>query len=678
MSGTSSARHQEAGREEQRQRQLDFLDGVAEYGVSGLLEGRLGWVQWLEQASRHGRYGFTNTLLIPAQRPAATDVRSYDDWLERGRQVRRGEIGIRILSRSGKPRPVFDIGQTDGAALEKFTPVSTSEGLARLARLIADLGLYLDRGQGWTYLGDPDRRLSIAPELEDLAAATLLAHQLAHVLDARGRPDASNLDQDACHGARRAFADSVAFLVLAEVGLPTDHLSFSAPRSWAGTDERANAAAAVRLVGEQVVRTASGLRYRLSKLQPVDSAASLPQDNVPAGEQVQHMPSVRPSASEKSPATEIPAAQASREELLAAIEDAHRFFVENLAGSWGTSYLAGRGFTADVQARWQVGHAVRARQALVQHLRQRGHSDEAIMAAGLGKPGADGDLTDLFRDRVLLPFRNDDGAVVGFVGRRQDSLTGPKYLNTPDTVLFHKHEVLFGLRESSDRLARGIRPLMVEGPLDAIAVNTVMPETYAAVATCGTAISAAHLEALSRYTDLGTSGLVIALDGDPAGRVGAIRAWRHLNAVTGPVETVRLPTDRDPADLLGNLAPADVQAALWSAFPLADLVIDEKLERFGGTLEFAENRLAAVRAAATVIAGLPPDQAARQVARIASRTRVETTEVTAAVASAITPDPATDLAAAADDFWSPPDLQAQPPSRETRVATPPSRTPRTK
>ncbi|MVZ99038.1 toprim domain-containing protein [Actinomadura sp. LD22] len=666
MTRPLSPEQEETGSEEKRQRQLDFLGGIAEYGVAALLDGRLGWAAWLEQASRHGRYGFTNTLLIPAQRPTATDVRSYDDWLKLGRQVRRGETSICILSRSGKPRPVFDVEQTDGAAIEDAVPVPTATGLTRLGRLTADLGVYLDRGQGWTYLGDPERRLSIAPELDDLEAATLLAHQLAHLLDVQGRLDASNLDREPCHGARRAFAESVAFLLLAEVGLPTGHLSFSAPRSWAGADERVNAAGAVRLVGEQVVRTASRLRFRLSKLQPVDPAASFPAGRTLGMEAVSSRPSKKP-----------PAAEGSRDELLAAIEDAHRFFVANLAGSWGASYLARRGFTAELQARWQVGHALRSRRTLVEHLRRRGHEDEAIVAAGLGKRGRDGELIDVFRDRVVLPLRNGDGAVIGFVGRRQDGSAGPKYLNTPDTVLFHKREVLFGLHEVGNRLAaQGVRPLLVEGPLDAIAVNTVMPDTYAAVATCGTAISPAHLDALIRHTDLGTCGLVIALDGDAAGRGGAVRAWRYLSEVAGPVETVRLPVDRDPADLLGDPGGTDVETALRSTVPLADLVVDEKLERAGRTLEFAENRLAAVRAAATVIAGLPPDQAARQVARVASRAQCAPAEVTAAVMSAITRDPPPEPAP--HDSPSLPDLPSPPPSREAPAATRAPRARRTK
>ncbi|MGI5325045.1 toprim domain-containing protein [Actinomadura nitritigenes] len=671
MSGPSSAGQDWADPEEKRPLRSDFLQGVAEYGLSGLLEGRLGWTEWLRQAGLHGRFGFANTLLIPAQRPTATDVRHYDDWVKQGRQVRRGETGIRVLSRSGRPRPVFDIAQTSGGPIEAPAPVAASDGLARLVRLTADLGLYLDRGQGWAYLGDPAQRLSIPPELDDITAATRLAHQLAHVIDARGRPDASNLDQDECHGARRSFADSVAFLMLAEIGLPTGHLSFSAPRSWAGTDERANAAGAVRLMGEQIVRTASRLRYRVGKLPPADPGSTARTEKVRTGPQAKRMPLSAPQQSQDAAGG---AAGRPCEELLAAIEEAHRFFIAKLHGSWGASYLAGRGFSPEIQERWQVGHALRGHQDLVQYLRQRGHSDEAIVASGLAKLGRGGDLTDVFHDRVLLPFRNDDGAVVGFVGRRQDGLPGPKYLNTLDTVLFHKRELLFGLWETSGRLAQGARPLLVEGPLDAIAVNTVMPEAYAAVATCGTAISPAHLNALNRRTDLSTSGLVLGLDGDPGGRAGAVRAWRHLSNVTGPVETARLPADRDPADLLDSPGDTDVRAALRSVVPLADLVVDEKLERFGGTLQFAENQLAAVRAAATVIAGLPPDQAARQVTRVASRIQWAPAEVTAAVASAISPEPAV----AAHDFPAPPDLQPPPQPRGTPTTAPPARARRTR
>lgn len=615
-----------ARRLEEQQRQVEVLQTVAGQVVADIHKGRLPWADWLRQASHHGRYGFTNSLLIPAQRRTATDVRSYDAWQKQGRQVQRGETGIRIISRRGKPASVFDIEQTAGKALDEPPQLTAAEGLERLCLLAAKLGLYVDRGQRWPYLDRPERRIVLAAELDDIAAATELAHQLAHALSARGALHSTGNGRTDCYGASRVLADSVAFLVLAELGLPVGRLSFPPPARWAGTDHRANPTAAVRAMGETVLRTATGLRHRLLSVAP------------PRITQQVKTPPLR-AAQSKATKPET----GRRDDLLAVLADAHTFYAGLITSGWGADYLAARGFGADVQKRWGVGHAPRGPRALVDHLRRLGHADQQIIDAGLARPGKDGDLTDLFRDRVLLPFRDEDGSVVGFIGRRRDGARGPKYLNSPDTPLFHKGTILFGLHESRDQLARGGRPLIVEGPLDAIAVNSAMPQTYAAVAPCGTAITSDHLDALARHADLNASGLVLALDGDDAGRAAALRAWQTLRVLTGLIDAALLPQGRDPADLLSSGSRADVEQALRSVIPLADLLVDEKIERFGGTLEFAEQRLAAARAAAGLISQLPPGQIARQVARVASRTRVEAAEITAAVAAAISPEPVSNV-----------------------------------
>ncbi|GLZ16368.1 hypothetical protein Acsp04_66030 [Actinomadura sp. NBRC 104425] len=635
---SSGEAEQSVRRLEEQQRQVEVLRTVADQVVADIHQGRLSWADWLQQASRHGRYGFTNSLLIPAQRRTATDVRSYDAWQKQGRQVQRGETGIRIISRRGKPASVFDIEQTAGAALDEPPRLTAAEGLERLCLLAAKLGLYVDRGQRWPYLDRLERRVALAAELDDVAAATELAHQLAHVLSTRDALHSTGNGRTDCYGARRVRADSVAFLVLAELGLPVDRLSFPPPAQWAGTDHRANPTAAVRAMGETVLRTASGLRHRLRSI-----ASPL------VTRQVETPPlrTARPKATK--PET------GRRDELLAVLADAHTFYTELITSGWGADYLAARGFDADVQKRWGVGHAPRGPRALVEHLRRLGHADEQIMDAGLARPGKDGDLVDLFRDRVLLPFRDEDGSVVGFIGRRRDGARGPKYLNSPDTPLFHKKAILYGLHESRDHLARGGRPLIVEGPLDAIAVNSTMPQTYAAVAPCGTAITPDHLDALARYADLNTTGLVLALDGDDAGRAAALRAWQTLRVLTGPIDAALLPQGRDPADLLTSGSRAHLEQALGSLIPLADLLVDEKIKRHGGTLEFVEQRLAAARAAAGLISQLPPDQIARQVARVASRTQVEAAEITAAVAAAISPEPASDICPAR---WKHPAMSA--------------------
>jgi DNA primase len=325
-------------------------------------------------------------------------------------------------------------------------------------------------------------------------------------------------------------------------------------------------------------------------------------------------------------------------QLRAALVDAHNFYQGQLSGSWGARYLAGRGFSSAVQRRWEIGLAPRSRNALLQHLRTLGHGDETLIHAGLAKQKDGGEPFDLLRDRVLLPLRDLDGQIVGFIGRRREAAQGPKYLNTPETELFRKSEVLFGLHETRAQLAGTARPLLVEGPLDAIAVNMTMPQTYAAVAPCGTAITSAQVNAIAAHTSLDATGLVIALDGDRAGRAGAVRAWPTLHRLTTRLEAAVLPQGQDPAELLAPARRSAVREALLSVIPLADLVIDERMQRSGGQLEFIETRLAAARAAAALIAELPPDQIARQVTRVAGTTGMPVTEITSLVTSAISPD----------------------------------------
>ncbi|MEU4827062.1 toprim domain-containing protein [Actinomadura sp. NPDC023710] len=615
---TAPLGNERLAQEEEQHRQLGVLHGIAEHSVGRLVDGSLAWDAWLRDASRHGGYGFINTLLIPAQRRSATDVRSYDAWQEHGRQVRRGETGIRIISMRGNPRAVFDVEQTDGEPIAKES-VSPAEALQRLSRLAADLGFYLDRGQDWTYLGRPGRRIQLAPELDDVSAATRLVHQLAHAIGPGGLLDDATRNAAPCLGARRVFADSVAHLVLADLGLDVSHLRFPPTKQWAGTDARTNASAAIRVVGDQVVRTSTRLRRRLHALaSPVTSSASTS--------------AVSPAERSQTTATRDTSA------LRAALIDAHHFYRRALPGSWGARYLADRGFNAVVQERWELGLAPGPRRALLHHLRGLGHQDQTIIDAGLAKERDGAELLDVFRDRILFPLRDRTGEIIGFIGRRRDEAPGPKYLNTPGTALFHKREVLFGLHESRAQLATTCRPLLVEGPLDAIAVNVALPAVYAAVAPCGTAITIAQVEAIAAHADGPTSGLVIALDGDDAGRAGAVRAWRTLPTIEGPIEAALLPPGHDPGDLLSPASQFAVREALLSVIPLADLVIDEKIQRFGGALEFVESRLAAAQGAAAQIAQLPPDQIARQVDRVAARTGMDPADVTALVAGAISPD----------------------------------------
>jgi DNA primase len=291
------------------------------------------------------------------------------------------------------------------------------------------------------------------------------------------------------------------------------------------------------------------------------------------------------------------------------------------------AYLTARGFDAAVVRRWQVGYAPASRTALSGHLRGLGYTVAQIRAAG---------LSGVFRDRMMFPVRSVDGTVAGFIGRAPPGGGVPVYLNTPATELYHKGALLFGLYEGAEALAAGARPVLVEGPLDAIAVSCT---GRVGVAPCGTALTAAQVELLSWASgEPRSTGVAIAFDPDRAGRAAAVRAYPLLRAITDELWMVSLPTGSDPAEVLRTHGPSGLAAVLDSSLlPLPDLVVDARLARFDRWLEFADGTFAALRAVAPLIGDLPPDQVARQVARVAARLGCTHAEVTEAVTSALSP-----------------------------------------
>jgi DNA primase len=316
------------------------------------------------------------------------------------------------------------------------------------------------------------------------------------------------------------------------------------------------------------------------------------------------------------------------------------FFAHSAGSSWVPGYLASRGFDSAVVRRWQVGYAPADRLALSGHLRSLGFSAAQIRAAG---------LSGVFRDRAMFPVRSLEGTVAGFIGRAPDRTTGrapdrttsrapaggePVYLNTPATELYHKGSVLFGLYEGSSALAAGARPVLVEGPLDAIAVSCA---GRVGVAPCGTALTTAQVELLGwASAEPRSVGVAVAFDQDRAGRAAAVRAYPLLRAITDELWTVSLPTGSDPAEVLRTEGADGLAAVLDSSLlPLPDLVVDARLAEFERWLEFADGTFAALRAVAPLIARLPPGQVARQVARAAARLGCTHAEVTEAVIGAI-------------------------------------------
>jgi DNA primase len=321
-------------------------------------------------------------------------------------------------------------------------------------------------------------------------------------------------------------------------------------------------------------------------------------------------------------------------------DSAAQFFRSEMAGSWVPDYLAGRGLTTAVQEHWQAGHAPAAWDALTRHLRAAGYPDTLLEAAGLARRSRRGTLIDTFRDRAMLPIRSAEGTIIAFIGRAAPHAGPgvPKYLNSPATSLYDKGETLFGLWEARDALAQGARPVIVEGPLDAIAVTTAGQGLHAGVAPCGTALTASHAAALDQAAGLRTVGVTVAFDPDTAGKRAAVRAYHLLIPLTEKLGVLALPPGKDPAQILADPGPATLAGMLADhTRSLPDLVVNAEIRRWTRRrLRHPEGQIGALRAAAPLIAAMPPAHVARQVARLAAILQLDHALVTQAVTDALT------------------------------------------
>ena len=216
----------------------------------------------------------------------------------------------------------------------------------------------------------------------------------------------------------------------------------------------------------------------------------------------------------------------------------------------------GQDLTDDL--RFRPGQAPAGWTGLVNHLRSRGVTSDEMTAAGVATVASTGRLIDRFRDRVMFPIIHN-GEILGFVGRRHPDLTdtdrgGPKYLNTADTPLFHKGAQLFGANEVD--VAAGGVPVIVEGPIDAIAVTLAGGGRYIGVAPLGTSLTDEQASQLARQLARLGKNPIVATDADIAGRVAAERDFWILTTYRLDPRYALLPEGTDPADLLALNGPA--------------------------------------------------------------------------------------------------------------------------
>lgn len=266
----------------------------------------------------------------------------------------------------------------------------------------------------------------------------------------------------------------------------------------------------------------------------------------------------------------------STQPLRDSLTQADRFFRQQLREhpdrQRAVDYLRRRGLTGQIAATFGIGYAPSGWDNLSRALRDVGIEAQHLMDAGLVHRDEQGRLRDRFRDRIIFPIRDRRGRAIAFGGRALSDEVTPKYLNSPETPLFHKGSELYGLYEA--RIRPGVLPqlLVVEGYLDVVALAQ-HGITYA-VATLGTATTAEHVERLFRTVNT----LIFCFDGDRAGRAAA---WRALLATLPllrdgrQVGFLHLPEGDDPDTLIRREGQAAFEQRLTQAMPLADYLFAE-------------------------------------------------------------------------------------------------------
>ena len=299
------------------------------------------------------------------------------------------------------------------------------------------------------------------------------------------------------------------------------------------------------------------------------------------------------------------------------------------------SYLSGRGLGGEIPRTWMLGYAP-GRGALVSHLRSKGFSFQEMILANVAmgpREGQRGPTRDRFYERVMFPIFDARGECIAF-GGRVIGQGEPKYLNSQETPIFHKSEVLYGLDKAKSAMTASGTAVVVEGYTDVIALHEAGVRNV--VATLGTALTRQHIRALSRYA---SKRIVYLFDGDAAGQRAADRALQFIDYSMTPesgksrVEllAVVLPDDLDPADFVSQRGADELQKHLNAAQPLLQFGIDRRLERH--ELGSAEGRSRALADALSVLAPIKDSLLAKDYAvQIAGRVRAREEDAMAQLA----------------------------------------------
>ena len=327
----------------------------------------------------------------------------------------------------------------------------------------------------------------------------------------------------------------------------------------------------------------------------------------------------------------------NRTRILAANTAAAEFYVAQLAtpgAAAGRKFLGERGFDKAAAERFGIGFAPKAWNELRDHLKTKGFTEEEMLQAGLLSQGDKG-VYDRFRGRVIWPIRDVTGQTIGFGARKLfDDDQGPKYLNTPETPVYHKQQVLYGLDLAKRDVSKSRRVVVVEGYTDVMAAH--LSGVTTAVATCGTSFGVEHIKLIRRIMgdDSGLGEVIFTFDPDAAGQKAAMRAFAEEQRFAAQTFVAVAPDGLDPCDLRLAQGEQAVRDLMDSKIPMFEFVMRQMLSNYN--LDTVEGRVAALREAAPVVADIR-DSALRPgyTRELARLTGVDVSEAQVAVSNAV-------------------------------------------
>lgn len=359
---------------------------------------------------------------------------------------------------------------------------------------------------------------------------------------------------------------------------------------------------------------------------------------------------------QSSGGSKAPTVQRSR--LLEANSQASLFYQEQLqlpTASHARELLIKRGFDKTASQSFEIGYAPDQWDALSKFLLGKGFSAEELLLAGLTKEGTKGAI-DRFRNRLIWPIRDISGDLVGFGARKlasDEEDTGPKYLNTPETSIYKKSQVLYGLDKAKKEIAKKRQVVIVEGYTDVMAAHLAGIPT--AVATCGTAFGDEHIRILRRLLmddDAFRGEVIFTFDGDAAGQKAALRAFGDDQKFVTQTFVAVEPSGLDPSDLRQEMGDAALRDLIARRVPLFEFAIKSSIKQFD--LGNADGRVQALNAAAPLIGKIRDASLRPEYARsLAGWLGMEVEVVMAAVKKNTSTKPANNDAAVAGEQWRP-------------------------